>query len=98
MDKKFLVYTGLLLVALIALGSVFVHFGTTEVGDCVDTDGDSIYTKGSVTFAGEVFTDHCPNAAKVYEYLCKDGKISYEIVFCPIVDDIKLLCSDGVCK
>ncbi|MBI2575914.1 S8 family serine peptidase [Candidatus Woesearchaeota archaeon] len=61
---------------------------------CSDSDGDNIFSWGSVTFNGKEFQDKCATSTKITEQLCtKDNLRTTKTAVCPN----KKLCSRNKC-
>lgn len=67
---------------------------TTSTTACTDSDGgNNIYTKGTVVYNGQSYTDNCLSNNTVAEYFCDNGKLNSASAGCPN----GYSCTDGAC-
>jgi len=62
--------------------------------NCIDSDEDDYYTKGTVLYQDEIYTDRCSNNNQyIVEFYCQDDTLKDKQVPCPG----EYGCQDGVC-
>jgi hypothetical protein len=65
----------------------------SEGNACSDSDGNDIYSQGTVSAGGFLYTDSCADSSTVKEYLCSDGNAVTQQKPC----ESGYSCSDGRC-